>query len=82
MRYSDICGKQVINIVDGSLVGHVCDLGFDPHTYEVYALYVQPCRSIVKKLLPWLFSVDEIEITIPEIENISGDVILVHFRIQ
>lgn len=81
MKYSDICGKQVINIVDGSLVGHVNDLGFDPQTYEVYALYVQPCRSMVKKLLPWLFSVEEIEITIPEIENISGDVILVHFRI-
>lgn len=82
MRYSEICGKQVINVVDGSLVGHVVDLGFDSYTYEVFALYVQPCRSMVKKLLPWLFTVEQIEITVPEIENITGDVILVHFKMS
>ena len=79
MRFSDICNKQVINIADGSLVGFVVDLGFDPCTYEIHSLFVQPLQPFVKKMLPWFFKCEQIHIMVKEIENIEGDVILVRF---
>lgn len=80
MKYSDICGKEVINIHDGSLVGIVQDIAFDACTYVIFALYVQPAASFVKKIFPWFFSTQEIEIVMDEIINIQGDVILVKYK--
>ena len=77
MKYSEICGKQVINVMDGARIGLVSDLEFDPCTYTIHAIFVHPTQSMVKKLFPWFFPCDEIEIPIEEIKNISGDVILV-----
>ena len=83
MRYSDIVGKQVINIRNGALIGTVCDLAFDPCSYLIYAIYACPPRSCIKKCFPFFFptleSPTEIEIDVKEIENIQGDVILVRF---
>ena len=76
MRFSDICGKEVINIADGCLIGHVADLEFDSRTFEIFAIYATPCKSFVKKIFP----VEQIQISVSEIENIHGDVILVHFH--
>lgn len=81
MRYSELCGKQVINITDGTMIGHIADMSFDSCSYEVKAFYITPCQSFLKKLLPWLFPLEQIEISIREIENIKGDVILVHVSI-
>lgn len=80
MKYSTICGKEVINICDGSLIGLVKDVSFDSCTYVIHAIYVAPCKSFVKKIFPWLFPTEEIKISMNEIENINGDVILVKFR--
>ena len=79
MRFCEICGKEVINVRDGTLVGCVNDIAFDPDNYLVYALYVRPSQTMIKKLFPWFFPCEEIEIPIREIENIAGDVILVRF---
>lgn len=79
MRYSDIIGKQVINIRNGALIGTVCDLAFDPCSYLIYAIYACPPRSCIKKCFPFFFGKEEIEIDVKEIENIQGDVILVRF---
>lgn len=79
MRYSDIAGKQVINIRSGAVVGVVSDMGFDPCAYQIYSIFAIPHRSCIKKMLPFLFNKEEIEIDVKEIENISGDVILVRF---
>lgn len=80
MKYSDICGKEVINVRDGALIGLVKDLSFDPCTYVIHAIFVSPCKTLVKKILPWFFPREEIKISVNEIENISGDVILVKFH--
>lgn len=80
MRYCEICGKEVINISDGSLIGLVNDLEFEVYTYQIEAIFVRPVLPFVKKMLPWLFRCEEIMIPISEIENISGDVILVRFH--
>lgn len=80
MKYTDICGRQVINVMDGSMIGLVNDVEFDPCTYVIHSIFVHPTQPIVKKLFPWFFPCDEIEVPTQEIENISGDVILVKFR--
>lgn len=77
MRFSDICGKQVINVRDGTMIGCVNDVVFNPMSYVIDAIYVRPQLSKVKRILPWFFPCDEIEISVNEIENIMGDVILV-----
>lgn len=80
MKYTDICGRQVINVVDGSMIGLVNDVEFDPCTYVIRSIFVHPTQSFVKKLFPWFFPCDQIEIPVREIENIAGDVILVKFH--
>lgn len=80
MKFCEICGKEVINVRNGSLVGFVNDLAFDPSDYLIYALHVRPAQPFVKKIFPWFFPCEEIEIPIREIENIQGDVILVRFH--
>lgn len=80
MKFSELCGRQVINVKTGCLIGLVNDVGFDAYSYQVKLIYVRPAAKFVKKLLPWFFPCEEIEIPIDEIENICGDVILVRFR--
>ena len=80
MNYTDICNRQVINVIDGSMIGLVNDVEFDPCTYVIRSIFVHPAQSFVKKLFPWFFSCDQIEIPTREIENIAGDVILVKFH--
>lgn len=80
MRFSDICGKQVINVRDGSLIGCINDLEFDPMTFVIHSFFVRPPQSKVKRIFPWFFPCDEIQIPVSEIENIMGDVILVKVR--
>lgn len=77
MKFCEICGKQVINLRDGTLIGFVNDLGFNDHDCLIRAIYVRPAQSLVKKILPWFFPCEEIEISINEIENMGGDVLLV-----
>lgn len=80
MKFSEICGRQVINVIDGGLIGLVSDVIFDPCTYVIHSIVVRPTQSFVKKMLPWFFPCDEIVIPTKEIENIEGDVILVKFH--
>lgn len=80
MKFSEISGRQVINVIDGSLIGLVSDVIFDPCTYVIHSIVVRPTQTFVKKLFPWFFPCDEIVIPTGEIENIEGDVILVRFR--
>lgn len=80
MKYSEICCKQVINVVDGALIGLVNDVVFDPCTFVIHAIIVHPSQSCIKKLFPWFFQQSEIEINVSEIETLCGDVILVKFR--
>ena len=79
MRFSDICGKEVINIADGCLIGHVADLEFDSRTFEIFAIIATPCKSFVKKIFPWIFPVEQFKFRYQN-RNIHGDVILVHFH--
>lgn len=80
MRYSEICGKEVINISNGSLIGLVSDLEFEVYSYQIEAIFARPPMPFMKKCLPWLFHCEEVMIPVSEIENIAGDVILVRFR--
>lgn len=80
MRFCEIAGKQVINLCDGRVVGLVNDVAFDVKSNKLLAIYARTTQPFVKKMLPWLFPCEEIEISMQEIENICRDVILVRFR--
>ena len=80
MQFKDLTKKQVINVYDGSFIGLVDDIVFDPISYEILGLYVKPNSSFFKRLCPWLFSETKIELTRKEIEYIQGDVILVKIK--
>ncbi len=79
MQYNDIKNKQVINVCNGSLIGYVVDLQFQPNSYEIEAIYVEPKKTILKRLFPCFFPCEYIKIYVREIENIQGYVILVRY---
>ncbi len=80
MQYNDIKNKQVVNVCDGTLVGYVVDLQFQPNSYEIVAIYVEPKKPFLKRIFPWLYSCEYIKIYTKEIENIQGYVILVRYN--
>ena len=49
------------------MIGLVNDVEFDPCTYVIHSIFVHPTQSFVKKLFPWFFPCDEIEIPTQEI---------------
>ncbi len=70
-RFSDLCGREVINVCDGALIGCVCDFSFDGCGHMI-ALYVAPqgkwyslkkCKPIC---IPW-----------DRIQRLGDDVVLV-----
>lgn len=77
MRFSDICNKQVVNTKDGSILGKVRDAEILRSDLCIESFFVVECSSIINRILPWLFPMEEIEIPIKDIVHIGEDVIMV-----
>lgn len=77
MRYSELCGKQVVNIKSGQVIGKVNDLCFLEQDYVIKEFYVAMPPSCVKRLFPWFFPTEEIVIRVCDIVQIGVDVVLV-----
>lgn len=77
MRFSQLCRKQVINVKDGSIVGRVKDVEFQEDKLCVVVFYISDCGSLVNRFFPWLFPVEELELSLNDIVSIGEDVILV-----
>lgn len=77
MRYSELCGKEVVDIKNGRVIGRISDLCFLENNYVIKEFFVSQPENCVKKLFPWFFSHDEITISTNDIINIGEDVILV-----
>ena len=72
-RFSDLKCKEVINVFDGSRLGHVYDLIFDRANGEITAIIVPGCG----KLISLIKGGDDIIIPWKRIAKIGEDVILV-----
>lgn len=79
MRFSELCGKQVINVKTGKVIGKISDLCFLEQDYVIKEFYATPPCNCVKRCLPWFFPVEEFVIRICDIVKIGEDVVLVKF---
>lgn len=77
MRFSEICSKQVVNMKDGSILGRVRDAQIIRADLCIESFFVVECSSIINRVFPWLFPMEEIEIPIKDIVHIGEDVIMV-----
>lgn len=77
MRFSEICNKQVVNMKDGSIIGKVKDAEIIRGELCIESFFVVECAGIINRVLPWLFPMEEIEISISDIVHIGEDVIMV-----
>lgn len=73
MRLSDLQHKDVVNMIDGKLVGNIIDVSINAFNGNTEKLIVEKSKFFVS-----LFSnKNEIEIKWEQIEKIGEDVILV-----
>lgn len=77
MRYSELSGKQVVDIKSGKVIGHVVDLCFLEKDYVIKEFYVSQPKHCVKKLFPWFFPNEEIVVRVCDIISIGADIVLV-----
>ena len=77
MRLSDIQNKDVVNIIDGKLVGNIIDIMINSSNGIMESLIIEKSKFFVS-----LFSnKNEIEIKWNQIEKIGEDVILVRINL-
>ena len=77
MRLSDLQNKDVVNIIDGKLVGNIIDIMINSSNGIMESLIIEKSKFFV-----FLFSnKNEIEIKWNQIEKIGEDVILVRINL-
>ena len=77
MRLSDLQNKDVVNIIDGKLVGNIIDIMINSSNGIMESLIIEKSKCFV-----FLFSnKNEIEIKWNQIEKIGEDVILVRINL-
>ncbi len=77
MRLSDLQNKDVVNIIDGKLVGNIIDIMINSSNGIMESLIIEKSKFFVS-----LFSnKNEIEIKWNQIEKIGEDVILVRINL-
>ena len=77
MRLSDLQNKDVLNIIDGKLVGNIIDIMINSSNGIMESLIIEKSKFFVS-----LFSnKNEIEIKWNQIEKIGEDVILVRINL-
>jgi YlmC/YmxH family sporulation protein len=76
MLLGDFQSKDVINVVDGSKLGRVSNLEFDPNTGKIISITVQPNTRLASffssnnnSVIPW-----------NQIVKIGGEVIIVNYN--
>lgn len=77
MRFSELCGKQVVELKSGKVIGKINDLRFLEKDYVIKEFYVTMPPSCVKRLFPWFFPTEEIAIRVCDIVQIGQDVVIV-----
>lgn len=73
ISYNDLRNKEIINLCDGTKMGHTIDVVFDSESGKVTGLVAPGEKRLFKKA-------DEIFIPLEKIRRIGDDVILVKFE--
>ena len=76
MRLSDLQSKDVINIIDGSMIGNIIDIKIDSNG-NMEGLIVEKSKFLISMFT----TKNEVEVKWGQIEKIGEDVILVNIVI-
>lgn len=74
ISYNDLRNKEIINLSDGSRMGHIADLIFSSDSGRIIGLVVPGEKHFFKKT-------EELFIPLEKVRRIGDDVILVRFEI-
>ena len=74
ISYNDLRNKEIINLCDGSRMGHIFDVIFDSDSKKVTGFVVPGEKRFFKKS-------EEIFIPIEKVRRIGDDVILIRYEI-
>ena len=75
ISYNDLRNKEIINLCDGTKMGHTIDVVFDSESGKVTGIVAPGEKRLFKKA-------DEIFIPLEKIRRIGDDVILVRLEIS
>ena len=75
ISFNDLRSKEIINLCDGSRMGHIVDLIFSSENGKVVGIVVPGERKLFKKT-------GEIFVPIEKIRRIGDDVILIRFELN
>ena len=42
MLLSSMQEKDVVNVLDGSIIGNICDIDLEPNSGQIFSIYIQP----------------------------------------
>ncbi len=73
--YNELKNKEVINLVDGSKMGHIVDMVIDSNFGKILGLVVPGEKKIFKKT-------DDLIIPLEKVRRIGDDVILVRVDLE
>ena len=73
ISYNELRNKEIINLADGSKMGHIMDIIFESDTGKINGFLVPGEKRIFKKS-------DDIFVPIEKIRRIGDDVILIRFE--
>lgn len=76
MRLSDLQSKDVINVIDGSMIGNIIDIKID-NDGNMEGLIVEKSKFLISMFT----TKNEVEVKWGQIEKIGEDVILVNIVI-
>ncbi|HEY8436901.1 MAG TPA: YlmC/YmxH family sporulation protein [Haloplasmataceae bacterium] len=74
MLLSTMQSKDVVNVLDGSIIGYICDLDLEPNSGQIFSIYIQP-----NGIFSFFSKKEKICIGWDQIIKIGEDVIIVNY---
>ena len=73
MKMSELACKQVVNMQDGAILGHIVDSELDGN-FQIQRFIVAKPPRIVNKMLPWFFPCEELSFSVCAVSYTHLDV--------
>jgi YlmC/YmxH family sporulation protein len=75
MLYTDIQNKDVINVLDGSLMGNIVDLEIEPNSGQIFSIWIRSYCNVLN-----IFNKgDRVNLAWDQIVKIGEDVVIVNY---
>lgn len=75
MLLSEMQNKDVVNVIDGSIIGHIIDLEIEPNSGQIYSIWIKSYCNVLN-----IFAKGErYNLGWDQIVKIGEDVIIVNY---